>query len=75
MERFLPSPFSKNPEPVEPKRSTGAVVETVAILNSELWCEFCGGMSTEGTYIPGAKRLTWLCDVCGAENVVRNFEL
>jgi hypothetical protein len=71
----LPSPFNNPETPVEPERSTGVVVEQVPVVNSELTCEFCFGMSTEGTYVPQAKRLTWLCDECGKENVVRNIEI
>lgn len=75
MEIFLPSPFSSNPQPVEHKFSTGAVVQSIEVTDSELFCEYCGEVTTDGTYVPDAKRLSWVCCACGASNVVRGIDL
>ena len=65
----MPSPFSsKQPQ------AKGAVVETIKVTNSVLVCEFCFKETDNGEYVPGAKRLTFVCPE-GHQNVVRNIEL
>lgn len=66
----MPSPFSKKPQ----KQATGAVVETIKVTNSTLVCEVCFEETSEGEYVPQAKRLTFTCPN-GHDNVVRNIEL
>ena len=67
----MPSPFSsKKSEP----QATGAKVATIKVTNSVLACEFCFSETSEGEYVPDAKRLTFTCPN-GHDNVVRNIEL
>lgn len=66
----MPSPFSSK----KPTQATGAVVETIQVVNSTLVCEVCFEVTREGVYLPKAKRLTFTCAE-GHDNVVRNIEL
>lgn len=68
--RFLPNPFEKKPK----KHETGVLVHEIKVYDSELWCDSCSGMATEGTYQPESKRLTFVCPN-GHDNVVRNIDL
>lgn len=66
----MPSPFSKK----QPEQAKGAVVETLQVTSSTLVCEVCFEVTSEGEYVPQAKRLTFTCPN-GHDNVVRNIEL
>lgn len=70
------------PNPFKQKRASkdagpGLPDGAVAITNSVLTCEYCFHESSEGTYYPESKTLTWICDNnrCGGVNIVKNFEL
>ena len=68
----MPNPFSK--------QTDGGRVETpgndiVAVLNSVLVCMYCFHESSEGSYYPNRRVLTWICDGCGETNVVREIDL
>ena len=67
----MPSPFSSKKQT---SQATGAKVEVIKVTNSILVCEVCFAETTEGEYVPGAKRLTFTCP-SGHDNVVRNIEL
>lgn len=66
MVRFLPSPFNN--------KATGVVLKSIDIVDSELFCEKCGEATDHGTYIPDARRLTFVCP-SGHDNVIRGLDL
>jgi hypothetical protein len=65
----LPNPFNKkNTETTGPEPSR-------PVVNSELWCQYCFEVSTEGTYYFERKVLAWDCDECGQTNIVKNIDV
>lgn len=71
MVRFLTNPFNDT----GPKPNPGGSDESVPVTSSILVCEMCFSETSEGTYYPGSKRLTWECSKCGEFNSVKGIEL
>ncbi len=69
MVSYLPNPFSDRE-----KYPTGAKVDVIKITDSSLWCDACFEEVSEGEYVPGNKRLSFVCSQ-GHENVIRGIEL
>lgn len=71
----MPSPFAKNSGEGQANSPVPLREDEIAITNSELTCDACFEITSDGVYDKKEKVLYWKCSGCGIDNVVKGIQL